>query len=272
MSFPSTILVAIVAFISAYLWYSPSINFYVINIFFGVILVSFHVAGFNSFNSCFDITEDTITKPNYPLPSRKIKFSTALKITSFTLIIPLILSYFISTTIFILTFIFTVSSLLYSLNPLRLKKLPFINTLTVSMSYSLFPWLLAWLLISKSEFTVVPLLITGGTFSSVIIKDFGDIKGDISVGNKTIPVIFGIKKSISIIKYSTTFLSLLLAIYFWLKMSSILKLLMFAFPVLYFLLGNNLSKIRSNKIDSQIFVYMFFGSIIQLMIGVLSFL
>ena len=271
MSFPATILVAIMAFISAYLWYIPNMNFFSINIFIGIIIISFHVAGFNSFNSCFDITEDIISKPNHPLPSGEIGLRTALKTTLLILIIPLIISYFISFNVFILTLFFTIFAFFYSVNPPRLKKILLINTLIVSMSYSLFPWLLAWLIVAKNQFTIIPILITGGTFASIILKDFYDIKGDLSVENDTIPIIFGVKKSIAIIKYLTIIFSLLIAIYIWLSINSIFKIIMFIFPILYFKLGNDLDKKNINKFGNQLFRYMLIGSIIQILIGLLSF-
>lgn len=214
--------------------------------------ITIFTAALNSFNSYFDIAEDMLSKPTRPLPSLKIDPKKILISTFILLIFSVLLSYenFSSFKIMIGWGFLAV---LYSVPPIRLKKIPVLNTSLIASNYTILPWLLAWSQTSLS-FPFIPVAILFIiAFGSVISKDFEDERADTLLNNKTIPVLFGGKKAIFIIRVLTIG-GVFLLMFYLLTYSFIASL--FGIPALitYIYITRNLKKCDNPKLSNNFMI------------------
>jgi len=97
------------------------------------------------------------------------------------------------------------SALFYNYEPIRLKKRFMLNNLILAFSRGLVPMLAAWSVFSP--LTAEAWIYAGGLFIWVFgwqtTKDIPDVEGDKRFGIKTLPVVWGVEKSIKFIAATT---------------------------------------------------------------------
>jgi 4-hydroxybenzoate polyprenyltransferase len=148
-------------------------------------------------NNIEDQEIDKITNKNRPLIKESVKLEEYKKIAYLTLSFALIYAGIVGFKFFFLVFLFIGNYFVYSMPPLRLKKVPFLSKLFIALN-SLITIMMGFLItnFSLENFPVIlyPLFLIG--FTAVInFIDIKDYKGDKHEGIKTLPVIMGIKKS-----------------------------------------------------------------------------
>jgi 4-hydroxybenzoate polyprenyltransferase len=155
-------------------------------------------AASNTMNQCFDLDIDRINKPHRPLPSGRIKKENAL-IFGWTLYaLSLILASSVNFQFFFLALATLLITFSYSAPPLRLKKRGIIANVSIAIPRGLLLIVAGWASV-KTIFNPEPWFI-GTIFGLYILgaattKDFADIEGDKRYGVKTLPIIYGIKRS-----------------------------------------------------------------------------
>lgn len=198
-----------------------------INVFsFFLTLIAFSSARFFSVcqNDLHDIPIDTISNSNRPLIQGKVTGADMAFASKIFLIIALLSAYAVSHYVLFFVFLFIFLSHIYSVPPLRLKRIPLLNSFIMGLaSLSVF---MAGLFLTSPDKSIMafPLftacgLIIAFTLSSAV-KDIKDIKGDRASGVWTIPVLLGEKRAKYII---ASFISLIfLIVPFYLRISFLL--------------------------------------------------
>jgi geranylgeranylglycerol-phosphate geranylgeranyltransferase len=155
----------------------------------------------NALNLHIDAEVDKMNKPDRPLPSGKLSKKVSKKlIVSFLFFSIFFLSFYfnlIVLLVFILDLLLVIS---YSTPPLMLRNKIW-GTMLYTSHYSIFPFFYAVLIseIFFSELYVIPLIYVFITiYSSIILKDYEDVTGDKKFNYKSLPIIFGVKKSVKI--------------------------------------------------------------------------
>ncbi len=151
-------------------------------------------------NDVIDFKIDKISNPNRPIPKGILNKNQSLMIFGFFLFISILLSLFTSKLILTLIIFYHTLSILYNTKPVRLKAIPIIATFVASLaslSIIFIGFLSTAVKFSNLKFlpiNIILSLIIGYTLS-LPIKDLKDLEGDKNDGIKTLPVIFGEKKS-----------------------------------------------------------------------------
>lgn len=160
----------------------------------GALAYGLCIGSFNTLNSIFDVKSDRISKPERPLPSMEISKRDAFIFYLILTTASLIIAYLLNVYLLVSCILVTLFSLLYSIPPIKLKRILYLNTLIVAVCYSLIPISAGWLIFSGLDtlpwhiLTVLTIL----SFGMVIAKDIQDITADRIFGVATIPIIYGI--------------------------------------------------------------------------------
>ena len=174
-------------------------------------------------NDYFDLEIDRINKPSRPLPQGKVKAKSALFFSLILFIIGVILSFFIKEKALLIAVTAALLLILYSF---KLKRTPLFGNLLVSLVCGL-AFIYGGLAGRDFKLSLIP---AGFAFlfhlGREILKDIEDLKGDVSSGAKTLPVVSGI--NISLLLTTIVFLGLifLTLVPYYFKI----------FPVLYLIL------------------------------------
>lgn len=162
----------------------------------------------NVINDYFDYKIDKINSRNRPISRGSIKRKNAFIFYIILSISGLLASFFVSTQFLAIAVLYT---FIFSIYSWKLKKSAFTKNITVS-------WISSFTLISGAfifnteiNFPLVILFFTSliGTFSREIFKDIEDIVGDSKQKIKTLAIILGPRKAISI-AVALIFLSIIL--------------------------------------------------------------
>ncbi len=159
-------------------------------------------AASNVNNQYFDKDIDGINKPYRPLPSGRISKKEALILAIVLYSIAFILACFVNIQFFIIAIITGFITFLYSAPPFRFKRNAILASLAIAIPRGLLLIVAGWASI-KSVFSIEPWFI-GGIFGLYILgaattKDFADMKGDMSFGIRTLPIIYGAENAARII-------------------------------------------------------------------------
>ncbi len=156
----------------------------------------------NSINQVCDIKTDEISKPFRPIPKGDISLKSALFFSITLYIISLLFGIFVNIQFFIILIISTIISILYSVPPFRIKKQWYLSNSSIAISRGLLLTLAGWS-IATSIWNPIPwylgLIFTIYHFGATSLKDFQDIEGDKKEGVITLPIKYGMKKTIKII-------------------------------------------------------------------------
>jgi len=209
-------------------------------------------------NNIVDYEIDKVSNKGRPLTSSKIPLKDYQKLTWFFLFISLAYALMISFKAFFFIALFIGNYFLYSMPPIRFKRVPFFSKLTISLN-SLILVMMGFSLISTDiEFpkTIMLIFLIGFTAAANFI-DIKDYKGDKKEGIKTLPVLLGLKTSKILIGF---FWFLNYFIFIFLLPDLFMKISVIILGTLQFFLIN-----RENYNEKPVFdVYLF--SIICLII------
>ena len=168
----------------------------------GAIVFALVIGAFNILNNIVDINSDEISKPKRPLPSMKLTIRNALSYYVILTLLCLVLSFLLNLLVFISVVLVTVIAWLYSYYP-KIKKIIILNTVFVAFTYVVLPLVTGWVFMPSSEAMPLALIFTISllAFLLVVIKDITDVVADGLMGVKTIPVVYGIRKTGRMLKW-----------------------------------------------------------------------
>jgi 4-hydroxybenzoate polyprenyltransferase len=152
-------------------------------------------------NNIADYDIDKISNSDRPLVKKSIEIGLYKKLAILFLSLSLFYPMLVSFTAFFLTILFIGNYYIYSMSPLRLKRITFFSKLIIAIN-SLTIVLMGYSLVTES-FMGFPkilylLFIVGVTFTANFI-DIKDYEGDKEAGIKTLPVVLGQEKAKMII-------------------------------------------------------------------------
>lgn len=251
-------------------------NFQFLILLISVLLIT--AAGY-IINDIFDINADKINKPTKVFVSTKITVEQAkawYKITNaFGIILGVLLAINIQKPSY--SFLFIGTSILLYYYSKQLKKTPFIGNLAVAfiiaLSILLAPLFeIDFTIQNKSQQTVIQFIMLLSFLAFVlnltreIVKDIIDVNGDYNLNNKTLPILFGRRRSkyFALILCSFTILFLLYLILHFSKQYKFTVLYLVVFnllPILYIAVKLNTSKTKKQfqKISTLLKICMFLG-------------
>ncbi len=165
-------------------------------------------------NNVYDLPIDRISNPRRPLVMGVVTPSTYLNLSSVFLIIVFLSSFVLGVVLFILSLLFVLSSLAYSMPPLRLRKKIF-SSLFIGWG-SLLAFYIGYFkgkeisdISVSGDALFLSLLIFIAFSIGPLTKDLKDYEGDLQHGVKTFFTIYGLEKGKSIVSF-LLFLSLLI--------------------------------------------------------------
>ncbi|MCS6783629.1 MAG: UbiA family prenyltransferase [Candidatus Caldarchaeum sp.] len=158
----------------------------------------------NSFNNIMDTRSDRLTKQNFPLPNGLVTvkqaalFSAGLFSAAF--FVATAGSTRFATTSYILLFNLLLA-FLYSAPVIRLKRYPIVKA-TVLIAHTVFlPMAAAATAVNRDITSHLPVAAPVYLMGLAIhtIQDIGDVAGDRLVGDKTFPILLGVRRSLVIV-------------------------------------------------------------------------
>jgi len=171
-------------------------------------------------NNIADKEIDIVSNKKRAIASKSIEISKYKKISLAFLIAGLFYAAMVSFETFFFLLVFTGNYFLYSMPPLRLKRIPIISKIFISFN-SLILVLLGFIFITGNladfPIVIIAIFLIGFTLSINFI-DLKDVKGNKKAGIKTLPVLLGVKKAKILIGifFAATYLSFALILKeFW---------------------------------------------------------
>lgn len=217
------------------------------------------VSATHAINNIYDLEIDKINKPYRALPSKKMSLSEAWSITIFFYILSFILAISINWSFFIIFLVMSSFTILYSCPPFNLKRKGIFANIAIAIPRGLLIVIAGWSVI-KSVFHFLPWYIGFISFlflaGAVTTKDFADIEGDKKNNCITLPVKYGIKKSIKLIRpfFIFPFLLIPLGVYLNILRATTLPLTLLLFYGIFIIWlmekkPNKLTRIERNHIS-----------------------
>lgn len=172
------------------------------------------VFGFNTLNGIFDVRIDRINKPKRPIPNGDVSEREAFIVSLVCYIVGLAISAILSIDILVMSLVFVVMTILYSVPPARLKLRFLIENITGGIIYGVIP-LLVGLSVAGSAYIPLDIVIYFFLVAALVssVKDFEDEIGDSVYHAKTIPVVFGIEKASTLVGVFLVITSILFSCY-----------------------------------------------------------
>lgn len=198
-------------------------------------------------NNITDYEIDQVTNKTRPLVSGKIPLEHYKYISWALLASAILFAWAVSFRILFLILLFIGNYFIYSMPPLRLKRIPFFSKLVIALN-SLILMMLGYGFVTESTNLpgkIILLLLVGFT-AAINFIDIKDYEGDKKEGIRTLPTIFGLKNSKMII--SAFFLISHIAVYFILQSSSLLVPLLLLGLVQVYLIN------RENYDEKPVFI------------------
>jgi 4-hydroxybenzoate polyprenyltransferase len=168
----------------------------------GALMAATLNAGNNSLNQIYDLEIDRVNKPKRPLPSGRLTISQAWWFTGVTYSLSLVLAWLVAPggrhECFWLVVVAVVCTFIYSVPPLRTKRLGIWANVTIAIPRGALLKIAGW----SSVKTIVGLepWYIGAIFGLFLLgatttKDFADMKGDRLGGCRTLPIQFGVRRA-----------------------------------------------------------------------------
>ncbi len=170
----------------------PDFNLIIV---FSLLVPIFSEMGSFALNDYFDIESDRTNKKNGPLVTGAIKPKTAFAFSIICIVISIILAYFISQIIFLITLIFNILAIAYNV---KLKDLPLVGNLYIATTMAI-PFIFGNLVISEIKATIIVLALLGfiAGLAREIIKSVQDMEGDRKArASRTLPIVIGEKAAL----------------------------------------------------------------------------
>ncbi len=175
---------------------------YHLQLIYGAVTLVILNAASNVLNQVYDIDIDRVNKPSRPIPSGKVSVNEAKAIAWILYGVVLFRSLMINGVFAGLVFVLAIFTIVYSVPPGRLKKRLWISNISIGLARGLLGIVAPWCIFG-SIFEPTPWLV--GTIIGIFLvgaattKDYTDLMGDKKYGIKTLPAVYGIKRSIAII-------------------------------------------------------------------------
>jgi len=159
-------------------------------------------AGNNALNQIYDLEIDRVNKPKRPLPSGRLNITQAWIFTAITYLAALVLAWLVAPggrhECFWLVAIAVVCTFIYSVPPLRTKRLGIWANITIAIPRGTLLKVAGWSSV-KTLFGVEPWYI-GAIFGLFLLgatttKDFADMEGDRRGGCRTLPIQYGVQRA-----------------------------------------------------------------------------
>jgi 4-hydroxybenzoate polyprenyltransferase len=159
-------------------------------------------AGNNALNQIYDLDIDRVNKPRRPLPSGRLTVSEAWIFSAITYVLALVLAWLVAPVgrheCFWLVAIAVVCTLIYSVPPLRTKRLGIWANVTIAIPRGVLLKVAGWSSV-KTIVGVEPWYI-GAIFGLFLLgatttKDFADMEGDRRGGCRTLPIQYGVSRA-----------------------------------------------------------------------------
>lgn len=191
LTFPVTHIFT-VSIILASAWIGKNMVYFDVHLLFAVILGILWVSIANVLNNISDVNLDSINSPSRPLVSGVINLKTAYFFWFSLIALSLLLSYFLDILFVIISIFVVLLSMVYSVEPLRLKKYAFSSHLLMGLGYGVALFILGWTL--NNPLDTIPFSILLIFFMLIPIvtlqKDYKDEGGDSVYSLQTLPVKF----------------------------------------------------------------------------------
>jgi 4-hydroxybenzoate polyprenyltransferase len=159
-------------------------------------------AGNNALNQIYDLEIDRVNKPKRPLPSGRLTIAQVWVFTNVTYALALVLAWLVAPRgrheCFWLVLVAVVCTYIYSVPPLRTKRLGIWANVTIAIPRGVLLKVAGWSAV-KTVFGVEPWYI-GAIFGLFLLgatttKDFADMEGDRRGGCRTLPIQYGVRRA-----------------------------------------------------------------------------
>lgn len=165
----------------------------------GIAALIFLNAASNAFNQVYDRKIDAINKPYRPIPAGIVSSREGLWIAIFLYAFTLWRAALVNRHFLIIVGILILITIAYSAPPLRFKKRLWLSNISIAVPRGMLGFVAAWSIVGDIT-DPTPWLIGSimATFliGSTTTKDFTDMEGDARFGMRTLPIVYGKKKSI----------------------------------------------------------------------------
>jgi 4-hydroxybenzoate polyprenyltransferase len=152
-------------------------------------------AASNGVNQICDLENDRVNKPHRALPSGQMTLKAAWVFVVLTYILALGLVAFVNAQTFVIYVIAALSTLAYSVPPIRLKRHPVGSNLIIALIRGALLKVAGWAAVATVLTSMEPWYIGSIYFvfllGATTTKDFADIDGDRAAGCITLPVKYG---------------------------------------------------------------------------------
>jgi 4-hydroxybenzoate polyprenyltransferase len=173
-------------------------NFDLLQLIYGVGTLVIINAASNALNQVTDLEIDRINKPYRPIPSKIVSVNEALSVAALLYAFALFRAFLLNSIFFGFVSIIIGVTMGYSLPPLRFKKRLLLSNVSIAMGRGLLGFVAAWTIFGY-VWDPFPWILGSIMFvyllGTATTKDFTDIAGDKKYGIKTLPTIYGTKKS-----------------------------------------------------------------------------
>lgn len=186
---------------------------HILNIGMGTLMAAVLNGASNGLNQIYDLTNDRVNKPGRPIPSGRMSMTEAGWVSGVLFAVALLLAALVNWQCFLLAFAAAVLTWAYSAPPLRTKRRGLWANITIAVPRGVLLKVAGWSTV-KSAWGSEPWFI-GSIFGLFLLgasttKDYSDIEGDRADGCRTLPIVYGVKKSAWMISPSFVFPFLLL--------------------------------------------------------------
>ncbi len=161
----------------------------------------FSTAFLNSYNNLMDARSDALTKDKFPIPLGLVTFREASLFSASTFTVAAVLAALIASLnnfAGYMAFANLALGFLYSAPNVRLKRFPLIKGGVLVAHTLLTPFIVANLILGHNPLhrinPLIPLFLIG--LAVHIVQDIGDVEGDKLMGDKTLPILLGVKNSV----------------------------------------------------------------------------
>lgn len=185
----------------------------------GLVMAAVLNAASNALNQIYDLEIDRVNKPKRPLPSGRLNLRDAWTFTIAAYAVALVLAWMVAPggrhECFWIVLLATAITILYSVPPLRTKRLGIWANLTIAIPRGVLLKVAGWSAV-KTIFGAEPWFI-GAIFGLFLLgasttKDFADMEGDARGGCRTLPIIYGVRRAAWMISPSFVVPFLLIAV------------------------------------------------------------
>jgi len=190
----------------------------------GSVMAAVLNAGNNALNQIYDLDIDRVNKPKRPLPSGRLTIPQVWAFTAVTYVLALALAWLVAPRgqheCFWLVAIAAVCTFIYSMPPLRTKRLGIWANITIAVPRGVLLKVAGWSSV-KTIAGVEPWYI-GAVFGLFLLgatttKDFADMEGDRRGGCRTLPIQFGVRRAAWMISPSFVVPFLMIPLGAWMR-------------------------------------------------------